>query len=162
MPSKNRKNPYFMPTLAIIFSSLLLTSCSTGKDAPTSQIKQVTDGVEKDSGSVAIRGLLLVSQPDGSAVLVGTIVNSAADADSIVSIAVGGVAAPITGAPLPLAQNAPVIFGGDSANASSIIAGVNKVAGQRVPVEITFGKAAPVKLDALVVEQSGVYAGITK
>ena len=124
MPSKNRKNPYFMPTLAIIFSSLLLTSCSTGKDSPTSQIKQVTDGVEKDSGSVAIRGLLLVSQPDGSAVLVGTIVNSAADADSIVSIAVGGVAAPITGAPLPLAQNAPVIFGGDSANASSIIGGV--------------------------------------
>ena len=162
MPSKNRKNPYFMPTLAIIFSSLLLTSCASGKDAPTSQIKQVTDGVEKDSGSVAVRGLLLVAQSDGSAVLVGTIVNAAAEADSIVSINVGGIAAPLIGAPLVLDQNAPVIFGGDSANASSVIAGVNKVAGQRIPIEITFGKAAPLKLDALVVEQAGVYAGITK
>ena len=162
MPSKNRKNPYFMPTLAIIFSSLLLTSCSTGKDAPTAMIKQVTDGVEKDSGSIAIRGLLLVAQPDGSSVLLGTIVNAGAESDSIVSITVGGIAAPLAGAPIALAQNAPVIFGGDSANASSVIPGLNKEAGTRVPVEVVFGKAAAVKLDALVVEQKDAYAGVTK
>ena len=55
----------------IALSTLTLTSCTAaGKDAPTSKIKQVTDGVEGDIGGVKIRGLVLVSQGDGNAHLV--------------------------------------------------------------------------------------------
>ena len=161
MPSKNRQKPYFLPTLAVISSLFLLTSCgASGLDAPTRMIKQVTDGVEGQSGSVVVRNLLLVAQGDGSAVLVGTIINEGATPDSLISISAGGVTAPIAGAPLMLNQNSPLTFSGPTANASADFAGINKVPGERLPVILTFGTAAPIQLDALVVEKSAEFASV--
>ena len=161
MPSKNRQKPYFLPTLAVISSLFLLTSCgATGPDAPTRMIKQVTDGVEGQSGSIVVRDLLVVAQGDGTGVLVGTIVDEASATDTLVSITAGGVNGAITGAPIALTQNNPVIFAGDSANASATFTGITQTAGQRLPVVVTFGSAAPIKLDALVVAKDGDYANV--
>jgi hypothetical protein len=161
MPSKNRQKPYFLPTLAVISSLFLLTSCgASGPDAPTRNIKQVTDGVEGQSSSLVIRDLLVVAQGDGSGVLVGTIINEGTDPDTLVSITAGGVNGPIAGAPITLTQNNPVIFAGPSANASATFTGLAQTAGQRLPIVVTFGKAAPVKLDALVVAKDGDYAHV--
>jgi hypothetical protein len=161
MPSKNRQKPYFLPTLAVISSLFLLTSCgASGPDAPTRMIKQVTDGVEGQSNSLVVRNLLIVAQGDGSGVLVGTIINEGTAADTLVSISAAGITAPIAGTPIALTQNNPVIFAGPSGNASATFSGLTQTAGQRLPVVVTFGNAAPIKLDALVVAKDGDYANV--
>lgn len=143
-----------------LFSVALLSGCTAaGKDAPTSKIRQVTDGVEKDSGALKVRNFVLVAQPDGSAVLVGTVVNQDAAADAIASITANGIAATITG-PLALAQNTPVIFSGDSATTHGSFAGLNLTPGQRADVTVTFNKAESVKLSVLVREKSDIYANV--
>lgn len=141
---------------------LSLSGCvATGNDAPTRLIKQVTDGAEADSGSVAIRGVLLVAQPDGSATLVATVVNNGDSADQIVKVSAAGIPATISTPNLALNSGKPVIFAGQSATASATFPGLNKLPSQRVPVTFTFASAAEVTLDTLVVENSGIYADIS-
>jgi hypothetical protein len=149
-----------MTASAAILSVALLSGCTAaGKDAPTSKIRQVTDGVEKDSGAIKVRNFVLVAQGDGSAVLVGTVVNQDASEDAISSITANAIAASTTG-PLALAQNAPVIFSGDSATTHATFAGLNLTPGQRSDVTVTFGKASEVKLSVLVREKSDIYANV--
>jgi len=63
-------------TGAFAVTALLLTGCGAGPDAETRLIKQVTDGIEANIGDLRMVNVLLVAQPDGSAVLVGTVVNN--------------------------------------------------------------------------------------
>ena len=145
---------------AALLSVSLLTGCTAaGKDAPTSKIRQVTDGVEADSGAIKLRNVVLVAQADGSAVLVGTIVNQAATADSISGMTANGIAAKATGN-TALAQNAPVIYSGDSANAHATFPGLNLTPGQRADVVVSFGTAESVKLSVLVREKADIYANV--
>jgi hypothetical protein len=141
--------------------ALTLTSCANGQNAPTRNIKKVTDGAEADSGGLKARDLLLVAQPDGSAVLVATFVNETTTPDAITGISVNGVAA-VLPAPIALLQDLPAIFAGDSANQSLVIPGLKLAPSQRVPVVITFEKAAAMTLNAIVREQAGIYANTTK
>jgi hypothetical protein len=141
--------------------ALTLTSCANGQNAPTRNIKKVTDGAEADSGGLKARDLLLVAQPDGSAVLVATVVNETTTPDAITGISVNGVAA-VLPAPIALLQDLPAIFAGDSANQSLVIPGLKLAPSQRVPVVITFEKAGPMTLNAIVREQAGIYANTTK
>jgi len=159
MLKKNLKSA----TSALIGACLLVTlaGCANGPDAPTRMVKQVTDGVEATSGSVKAVNVLLVAQPDGSAVLVGTFVNEGAAPDGITAITVKGIA-PTGFMPELLTQNKPVIFTGDSANASAVFPAAGAVAGDRLPLEITFQNAGPMKLDAIVRAQDGYYASTTK
>ena len=152
--------------IALLTSTLLavgaLSGCTAaGKDAPTAMIRQVTDGVEADSGSVKVRNFILVAQEDGSAVLVATIVNQEEPTDAITSITANGVSGSITG-DLVLAKNAPVIFSGDSANASAVFANLGVTTGHRANVEITFANASKISTTALVVEKSAQFANVSK
>ena len=61
--------------IALISSSLLLTSCAAGGQAPTRLIKQVTDGVDKDAGAIKIRNVVVVATDAGAGTLVAYIVN---------------------------------------------------------------------------------------
>ena len=144
--------------------ALSLSACGSGKDAATLMTTQVTDGVESsitsDGNDLRVTGILLVGQPDGSAVLVGNMVNNAATDDALLGISVGGVLAKMSATTLPLTQNMPVIFSGDSANASAVAVGVNAQAGKHLPVYLFFGRAGEMKLNALIVEKAGIYAGV--
>ena len=163
MPLKNRNNHYLTPISGLfVAASLLLTGCANGADAPTRMIKQVTDGVEADQGTIKVRNLLLVAQADGSAALVGTFINSGAQSDSILSLTANGIAATINPTNPVLATNAPVTFAGDVANASASIPGLNLEAGNRAAVVITFASQEVIKLDALVVAREGDYANVGK
>ncbi len=163
MPLKNRNNHYLTPISGLfVAASLLLTGCANGADAPTRMIKQVTDGVEADQGTIKVRNLLLVAQADGSAALVGTFINSGAQSDSILSLTANGIAATLNPANPVLATNAPVTFAGDVANASASIPGLNLEAGKRASVVITFASQEVIKLDALVVAREGDYANVGK
>ena len=149
-------------TLVLAVGSVLsLTSCgANGPDAPTRMIRQVTDGVEGVSGDIRAVNVLLVIQPDSSAVLVGTIVNEGQTPDAINAITLNGVPGKLT--PIALVQNKPAIFAGPSANQSLVFPATGLKASDRADLEITYAKAAPMKLNVLVREKSDIYANVSK
>ena len=144
-----------------IASLFLLTSCgASGPDAPTRNIKQVTDGIEKDSGSIAARDVLLVAQPDGSAVLVGTFINQGDSADALTGLSINGVAFTLDKPSYPLVKNQPVIFAGPTSNAHAVIAGLNAVASARVNLTITYEKAPAITANVLVRDKTDIYENV--
>jgi hypothetical protein len=158
MPLKNRKSAYLIAISAAL--TLVLTGCSNGSNAPTRMIRQVTDGVEGASGSINARDMLIVAQPDGSGVLVGTIINEGTSADAVTAIKVNSIAVTFGNKNLALAQNTPLIFAGDSATNSGVIAGLNATPGTLVPLDIDFANSAPIQLSALVREKADIYANV--
>ena len=139
-------------------SVLTLTSCgASGPDAPTRNIRQVSDGVEGQSGQILIRDLLLVSQPDGSAAIVGTFLNHGQSPDALTGITANNIPAKLSAASYPLVLHTPVIFSGDSANASGSVAGLNTPVGSRVDITVNFQSASPVTLSAIVRAQADYF-----
>ena len=151
---------FIAPLIGAVVISTLLTGCGSGKTAATTQIKQVTDGVEGQSGLIKIRNLMIVKQEDGTGVLIATLVNWSDESDAITSINIDGQDAVVAAKSLELNKNMPVIFVGDSANADAVVVQLNEVIGHRTPVIIKFAKASPVTLDALIVQADGIYADI--
>ena len=78
--SRKKKFAIALTTLSLVFA---VTSCGAGLEAPTSKIRQVTDGAEVDAGAIKVRHIMVVAQADGSGTLVGSIVNSAGESDAI-------------------------------------------------------------------------------
>ena len=144
---------------ALLASSVALTGCASGGQAPTRIIKQVTDGVERDLGDLKIRNVKIVALPDGSGTLVGFIVNHNDNADELAAIVGNGQRAELVTEAV-LTKNDPMIFEGDSANAKAKIATLGATPGYRVPVILYFAKGGKVELDALVVANTGIYSSI--
>ena len=155
-------------TTAVITAALALslTACGgSGPDAATRLIKRVTDGNEatvKTNGSdLAIANLLLVATEDGSAVVVGTIVNYMDEADALLGISAGGTSATLTGEQ-NLLRDKPIRFEGDSANAKAVFAGVGAVAGKNVQLQLAFARAGVVTVNAIIRDKRDAYANVTK
>jgi hypothetical protein len=143
----------------LLSSSVLLTGCASGGQAPTRIIKQVTDGVEKDLGDLKIRNVKVVALPDGSGTLVGFVVNHNDSADKLAAIIVNGQRADLVSDAI-LTKNTPMIFEGDSANAKAKVSALGAKPGYRVPVVLYFVNGGKAELDALVVANTGIYSSI--
>lgn len=141
-------------------SLLLITGCGAGPNAPTRLIKQVTDGVEKTVGDIKLLHILLVAQSDGSAVLVGTIVNDGTNTERLSSIGVNGIPALVTPTAPLIAPNNPLIFSGDSANAIAVIPGLNVKPGKHVTMQVSFNQSGSETLEVLVRDRSGEFANV--
>ena len=154
-------------TTAVITAALALslTACGgSGPDAPTRLIKRVTDGnevtVTTNGNDLSIANLLLVATEDGSAVVVGTIINHAKTADALLGISAGGTTATLSGEQ-NLAQDKPIRFEGDSANAKAVFAGVGAIAGKNVQLQLAFARAGVVTVDAIIRDKRDAYANVT-
>ena len=152
-------------TTITIALALSLSSCyGSGPDAETRKVSRVTDGAEAvintDGADIRISNFLLVSTEDGSAVVVGHIVNRSEVADELLGVSVGGVPAALTGE-TKLATNKPLHFEGDLANVKAVFPGVNAVAGTHVDVTIGFARAGLVKVRAIIRDQRDLYANVT-
>jgi hypothetical protein len=152
-------------TTISIALALSLTSCSgSGPNAATRMINRVTDGAEAvvntDGSDLRISNLLLVATEDGSAVVVGHIVNRADEADQILGITVGGVGATLTGE-TKLVANKPIHFEGEQANAKAVFAGVGAVPGRNVDLTIGFARAGLVTVRAIIRDKRDIYANVT-
>ena len=148
--------------IALLIISTAVTSCGSGQNAVTRNFKQVTDGVEAQSAEIRLRNVLIVKTDTNDAVLVGTLVSWSDEPDAITGISINNIPATLSAPSFDLVKNKPVIFVGDSANADAYIPGLNKVAGERIPVTFTFATAAPVTVDALVVNSQGVYQDLVR
>ncbi len=152
---------------AVIISALALslTACGgAGPDAATRLIKRVTDGNEArittDGNDLSITNLLLVTTEDGSAVVVGTIVNYANTTDTLLGISAGGTTATLSGEQ-NLRPNTPIRFEGDSANAKAVFAGVGAAAGRNVQLQLAFARAGVVTVTAIIRDKRDAYANVT-
>lgn len=66
------------------------TGCEFMSPAQTTEIRQITDGVNVTTGKIDIRNALLIADDSQGARFVGTIVNNQDDGDVTLSIEVGG------------------------------------------------------------------------
>ena len=148
--------------LVLTILATTLTACGSGRTAETRMIKQVTDGVEAQSAEIRLRNVLIVKTATNDAVLVGTLVSWSDEPDAITGISINNIPATLSAGSFDLVKNKPVIFVGDSANADAYIPGLNKVAGERIPVTFTFATAAPVTVDALVLNSEGFYKDLVR
>ena len=144
----------------LMASLLLITGCGAGPNAPTRLIKQVTDGVEKTVGEIKLLHILLVAQSDGSAVLVGTLVNDGATPELLTSISVNGIPALVAPTALVITPDQPLIFAGDSANALAVIPGLNVKPGRHVTMQVSFKQSGSETLEVLVRDRSGEFANV--
>lgn len=150
--------------LVIAALAISLTGCGAGSNATTRLTKKVTDGQEaeirKDANNIALRNFVLVALPDGSAVVVGTVINRGENEDALLGLSIPGVQAQFSGVST-IAQNGVISFEGDSANAKAVILGANLKPGAHTDLTLFFGNAGEVTLDVLVQKPEGIYAGIT-
>jgi hypothetical protein len=141
-----------------------LTSCGAGQNAATRNINQVTDGVEEtiniDGNKIKIVNALLVATEDGSAVVVGTIINQGEVEDQILTITAAGSQATLTG-DLTVRPNQPVRFEGDMATAKAVFPAVGAVAGRHVNLTIGFARAGLVELEVIIRDKRDAYANVT-
>ena len=148
--------------IALLIISTVVTGCSAGQNAATRNFKQVTDGVEAQSAQIRLRNVLIVKTDTNDAVLVGTLVSWSDESDAITGININNIPATLSAPSFELVKNKPVIFVGDSANADAYIPGLNKVAGERIPVTFNFATASPITLDALVLNSEGFYKDLVR
>jgi hypothetical protein len=146
--------------IAAFVIATLISGCAAGGNAETRMINQVTDGVEGESNEIQVRNLKVIKQVDGTGVLIGTFINWADESDAISSITIDGQPAVIIADSLDLNKNTPITFVGDIANADASVANMTAIAGYRIPVVVTFAKAAPIEFDALIVTADGIYIDI--
>ena len=152
----------FKKLTALLIIATTITGCGSGQNAATRTIKQVTDGVEAESAGIKLRNVLLVKTATAEGVLVATVINTSDENDSIVGVAIGGAMTNLVAKSNDLKKNKPIIFVGDSANADASIPVLNTSAGERIDITFTFAKAAPVTLDALVVNGEGIYQELVR
>ena len=147
--------------LVLTIVAATLTGCGSGRTAETRMIKQVTDGVEGQSNEIRVRNLLIVKNELSEGILVGTLVNWSDEVDAITGISINNLPTTVSSSRLELRKNKPVVFAGESANADAAVV-ITQSLGQRIPVIITFEKASPLTLDALIVENVEWYKDLLR
>ena len=152
-------------SLIVTASLSTLTACGAGESAASRNITKVTDGAETtvktDTSDLKLRGFLVVAQPDGSVVLVGTIVNSNSTPESILGVSINNVLATVTTDLTEISEKVPMIFEGDSANAKAVVPGLGAKAGSTVDISFFFKTAGIITVKAIVRDQRDTYAGVT-
>jgi hypothetical protein len=144
--------------------ALSLTACGSGPNAATRLVKKVTDGAEilikSDGNNISITNLLLVATEDGSAVVVGTIINYSEERDALLGISANNVGAVITGEQ-NLDQNKPVRFEGDVATTKAVFSGVGAQPGNNVKLSLAFARAGVITTNVIIRDKRDDYANIT-
>jgi hypothetical protein len=148
----------------IALLTISLSGCGAGLNAETRNLKQVTDGVEAaittNGNNIKVVNLLIVETAAGAGVLVGTLVNSMDQEDTLLGLAINGQVATLTGTNA-LAKNTPVIFEGPRANAKAVVSVLGAKAGESIQVTLFFARAGEVTVQAIIRDQRDDYAGIT-
>jgi hypothetical protein len=144
--------------------ALSLTACGSGPSAATRQVKKVTDGAEimikSDGNNISVTNLLLVATEDGSAVVVGTIINYSEERDALLGISANNVGAVITGEQ-NLEFNKPVRFEGDVATTKAVFNGVGAKAGNNVKLSLAFARAGVITTNVIIRDKRDAYANVT-
>ena len=145
-----------------------LSGCAIGFNAGTSTQKASGNGANVDLGALQIRGITIVTAPDGTtrATLIGTIVNGGPD-DALVSVNVlmpqgsnvtlGGASA-MSGT-LPLPTSSATRLGYEGTNHADFV-GLKVDTSAYVDIELVFQNSGRIPMHVLTVAPIGIYANI--
>jgi hypothetical protein len=142
-----------------------VSGCSFVYQAETQRPVITADGVWVDTGDLAVRGVLVVSDEPGHGALNGMVVNNGATADRLVGVDVG--ASEVTPAPaIDIPAGASVQLGlrgpgfDDTESTLLAVSDPSLQPGGTTTLRLTFENAPAVTLQVLVVEQEGDYADV--
>lgn len=143
-------------SVVLMFLAGFVTGCyaDPGDDEPSS------GNVERNE-TVTAANLVIVSDGEGNAVLVGTLINNGEAEDRLVDVAVesesGPVAVNLVNGPLELPVEEPVrLADGPAVTLQS----AELRQGFRAPLELTFDSSATISTTVTVESQTGPYADI--
>jgi hypothetical protein len=142
---------------ATVTLSIVVAACGAGFNAQTSKPYQAAEGTNANSGSIAIRNMLVLASDDGKGELHAAIVNQGTEDDTLVSIEGAAADAPVQNGDVPSDTPATVTVGNvrkvtlkagslltlPPANGQAITVTGGKP-GQMIKLTITFAKAAPI------------------
>ena len=146
----------------LVFSALLTSACAIGFNAGTSQQKASGNGRSADTGSIQVRGALIVVDPKkpGWGTFVGTIINTAADQDQFIGLEID----PANGTPShtnePLKTQEPAEFGLPGQKVLPIQLTANVKPGTLVSVLLDFQNNVAIPMNLLVENNDGIYSDI--
>lgn len=142
-----------------------ISGCSFLYQAETQRPVITADGVWTDTGDLAVRGVLVVSDEPGHGALVGMVVNSGSTDDRLVGVDVG--ASEVTPAPaieipaggtVQLGQRGPDFD--DTTTAMLVLSDASVRPGGTTTLRLTFENSPAVTLQVLVVDREGDYKGV--
>lgn len=140
-----------------------LTGCGAGFDAQTQQQYQPAVGVSNREGDVYAINTLVVTDGQGNGTVVSALINQADAEDTLASVAATddrGAALrvqPLPDAGISLPTSQLVQLGNDGAVR---VSSKDLQAGQFLTLTFTFANAAPLQVDAPVVETGETYADV--
>lgn len=150
-----------------------ISGCSFLYQAETQRPVITADGVWTDTGDLAVRGVLVVSDEPGHGALVGMVVNSGSTDDRLVGVDVG--ASEVTPAPaieipaggtVQLGQRGPGfdvtpdMRGKAEETAMLVLSDATLRPGGTTTLRLTFENSPAVTLQVLVVDREGDYADV--
>jgi copper(I)-binding protein len=141
---------------ATVTLSIVVAACGASFNAQTSQPYQPAEGTNADSGSIAVRNMLVLAADDGKGELHAAIVNDGTEEDTLVSIESAPATAPVQNGSVPTDTPATVTVGNvrkftlkpgtlltlPPAKGQPVTVTGGKP-GQMIKLTLTFAKAAP-------------------
>lgn len=144
-------------------ATLTLGACGTGPNAQTNQVYQPAVGANH-RGDVDIFNTLLVANEDDSATLSASVVNNADAEQALSSVTVttmAGKELPVRGTKILLQLKPGVLTTlNGSGETGGFVVTEGALAGQYVKITFSFGKAAPVTIEAPVVARTAEYDSV--
>jgi len=146
----------------LITTALITSACGIGFNAGTSQQKASGNGRSANVGTIEVRGALIVIDPKkpGLGTFAGTIINTAAEKDKFLGLAMD----PVDGNALPVNQvlntQEPAQFGlpGQLSLPLHLTSAVK--AGTLIDVQLNFQNNEAIPMRLLVENNDGIYSGI--
>jgi hypothetical protein len=138
----------------------LLTGCSAGFNAQTSQAYSAADGVLGNSGDIRVADALVVVPGNGATgVLSMTLLNRGTRSDRLVAISSPSGTVQLAG-DTTLTPGDPDTYTATS-SPSAVMTNVIASPGQNITLTLKFARTAPLKITTVVEPATGVYATVT-
>jgi hypothetical protein len=149
------------PAVALLAcAAVLLTGCSSGREAVARREHAPADGVMANSGNIRVVNALVIAPEDGdTGVITMTVANRGDRADQLTDVRTSDGTVDYTGS-RDLPGGRALAFGADS-NPSATVHGLRVRPGEILTMTLSFRDAEPIRLRTVVVPASGDYAGMT-
>lgn len=157
-----RRRPLIAATAALLVPALAGCTASFGAQTQQPYIPAMGESAETgESDELKLRNIVAVAEEDGRATLVGTIVNSGDDADTLAGVNVADGSAEVSESNHSLRGVTRLGWAAEGDFVTVILDSPDIVPGHTVPVTIRFGTAAPVRIDTQVVGNTGAFADVS-
>ncbi|MBF9072254.1 hypothetical protein [Streptacidiphilus fuscans] len=144
----------------IVAIAPVLAACSAGSSAATLQVKPNAGATSLSNGQLKVNGVEVVADRLGNAPanVVANIANNESQAETLVSVTVGGTAATLSGSGNINTQASLILGGPATGTVQATVPTLSQPAGAVIPVTFVFANAGSVTVDAQVQKGTGVYA----